>query len=103
MIYVVLDSLELQLERIAIRVAEGGHDVPPDKVGSRRTRSFDQFVWFARHVDECLVFNNSTGEPELVAAAGGPRTPLWQIGKLPVDLQRTMLDAGMRIEDSREQ
>ncbi|MGY4396182.1 putative ABC-type ATPase [Sphingomonas sp. UYAg733] len=31
MIYVVLDTLELQLSRIRNRVAEGGHDVPPDR------------------------------------------------------------------------
>lgn len=66
MIYVNRDPVDLQLARIHNRVAEGGHDVPVDKVASRRQRSFDQLAWFVRHVDECLVFNNSTGEPELV-------------------------------------
>ncbi|MEA1084917.1 hypothetical protein SFC76_11660 [Sphingomonas sp. CD22] len=30
MIYVVLDTVDLQLSRIRNRVAEGGHDVPAD-------------------------------------------------------------------------
>ena len=32
LIYVIVDSLELQLERIRFRVQKGGHDVPADKV-----------------------------------------------------------------------
>lgn len=64
MIYVVLDSVNLQLDRIRERVAQGGHDVPADKVSARRTRSFEQLAWFARHVEECLIFNNSVGKPE---------------------------------------
>src|SRR3546814_15389835 len=42
LVYVVLKSAELQMERIRIRVAKGGHDVPEDKVFGRRKRSFEQ-------------------------------------------------------------
>ncbi|HYN45859.1 MAG TPA: AAA family ATPase, partial [Allosphingosinicella sp.] len=35
-IYIVLKSVELQAERIGIRVSEGGHDVPIAKIASRR-------------------------------------------------------------------
>src|SRR3546814_7852158 len=31
LVYVVLKSAELQMERIRIRVAKGGHDVPEDR------------------------------------------------------------------------
>jgi predicted ABC-type ATPase len=66
MIFVVLTSAELQLERIRERVSSGGHDVPEDKVRSRRLRSFEQLAWFADHVDQLLIFDNSVGEPDLV-------------------------------------
>src|SRR3546814_6658672 len=45
LVYVVLKSAELQMERIRIRVAKGGHDVPEDKVFGRRKRSFEQLQW----------------------------------------------------------
>lgn len=94
MIYVVLDSLALQLRRTRQRVADGGHDVPADKVEARRQRSFEQLAWFARHVDRCLIFNNSTGQPEL-AAVSISRGPLWQYQRLPSDLAATMRDQGV--------
>lgn len=39
MIYVTLASAEIQLRRIVQRVADGGHDVPAEKVIDRRARS----------------------------------------------------------------
>lgn len=86
MIYILLGSLRLQLERIAQRVRDGGHDVPADKVAARRMRSFEQLLWFARHVDKCWVFDNSTGEPELAAVKGAPGS-LLQFRALPADFQ----------------
>jgi predicted ABC-type ATPase len=99
MIYVVLDTLERQLERIKVRVASGGHDVPSDKVAARRTRSFEQLAWFARHVDRCMVFANSGDEPEL-AAASVSRGPLWRFGELPEDLERTLATSRVDVRDA---
>lgn len=93
MIYVVLNSLELQLRRIRQRVADGGHDVPADKVAERRQRSFEQLAWFARHVDECLIFNNSTGEPELIG--GLKKGYLVQVRDFPSDLRSTLNAGGI--------
>ena len=67
LIYIYVDTLERQLERIRLRVAKGGHDVPPDKVAARRTRSFDQFSWFFWEAHRAWVFDNSGAEPKLVA------------------------------------
>ena len=66
-IYVFVDSLERQLERIRLRVAKGGHGVPADKVGARRVRSFREFSWFFWKADKAWVFDNSGAEPKLVA------------------------------------
>jgi predicted ABC-type ATPase len=67
LIYVFVDSLERQLERIRFRVAKGGHDVPADKVEARRARSFGEFSWFFWKADKAWVFDNSGSEPKLVA------------------------------------
>jgi predicted ABC-type ATPase len=67
-VYVFLATTEMQLERIRARVAKGGHDVPPDKVRERRERSFDQMPWFFLQADRAWIFDNSGGEPELVAS-----------------------------------
>jgi predicted ABC-type ATPase len=66
-VYVFLETVEMQLERISARVAKGGHDVPEDKVRSRRQRSFEQMPWFFSRADRAWVFDNSDSEPRLVA------------------------------------
>lgn len=67
LIYVYLHSLDLQLERIRLRVAKGGHSVPADKVADRRSRSFQEFGWFFWEADQAWVYDNSGAEPKLVA------------------------------------
>ena len=100
LIYVLLDTLDLQLARIRRRVGEGGHDVPAEKVGVRRARSFEQLAWFARHVDKCFVFNNSSGDPEL-AAVSIERGPFWQFDKLPADFLKVLSDSRLELRDRR--
>jgi predicted ABC-type ATPase len=65
-IYVYVDALDTQLERIRMRVLKGGHDVPVAKVADRRIRSFDQFPWFFGHADRAWIYDNSRAEPQLV-------------------------------------
>lgn len=93
MIFVLLDSVDQQLARIRRRVSEGGHDVPAEKVAARRRRSFEQFAWFARQVDLCFVFNNSSGDPNLagVMSAAG----LVRVGRLPQDFVDLLDGAGL--------
>ncbi|EZP56738.1 AAA family ATPase [Sphingomonas sp. RIT328] len=66
LIYVFVATAEIQLERIALRVAKGGHDVPPPKVYARRARSFDQLGWFLEAADAAWLFDNSGAAPRLV-------------------------------------
>ena len=66
LIYVFVDSLDRQLERIALRVSKGGHDVPADKVRERRARSFAQLPWFLATADSAWIFDNSGISPALV-------------------------------------
>ena len=91
MIYIVLRSAELQIERVRLRVAEGGHDVPQEKIRSRRQRSFEQLAWFAQRVDDLWLFDNSTGEPRLIGAkAGGV---IRRLSQWPQDMEAALVAA----------
>lgn len=98
MLYVVLRSADLQLERVRIRVAEGGHDVPRDKVIDRRRRSFEQLAWFHDNVDKCYIYDNSTGEPQLAAEKSKQSLVLWS--KLPPDMMQILRDNGVSLVDA---
>lgn len=95
MLYVFLDSAELQIERVKVRVSEGGHDVPVDAIINRRKRSFEQLCWFAPNVDNCALYDNSTGRPELAAEMIGGSMCVWE--PLPDDLRQTLDRGGVEM------
>lgn len=97
MIYIVLRSAALQAERIRSRVEEGGHDVPADKITARRTRSFKQFAWFLQQVDDCYIYDNSTGEPQFLGGKIG--NVIMRFHPLPDDLQAILDSAGIEFVD----
>lgn len=66
LIYVYLETAELNVERVATRVQKGGHAVPEDKIISRRARSFEQFGWFFDAADRVDVYDNSGATPQQV-------------------------------------
>lgn len=65
-IYVVLDKVELNIERVAIRVRKGGHHVPEDSIRKRFGRSLEQMPWFLAMADRAWIFNNSGETPVLI-------------------------------------
>jgi predicted ABC-type ATPase len=94
MLYVVLANTELQMKRIRNRVAEGGHDVPRDKVIARRARSFEQLAWFLGRVSQCVMFHNSSGEPRIVGENVG-RNQIALFERLPTDMQASLKANGI--------
>lgn len=70
LIYVIVDSVETQLERIRYRVEKGGHDVPDAKVRDRRARSLEQLRWFFQESDFTWVIDNSGAEPQIIMEWG---------------------------------
>jgi hypothetical protein len=43
-----------------MRVTQGGHDVPAEKIGVRFKRSLDQLGWFAKRASAFWVVDNSS-------------------------------------------
>lgn len=86
LIYVLLDSPERNMERVKLRVAKGGHDVPETKIRERHTRSLGQLPWFLEQADRAWLFDNSGATP---VAVGKKRDGIVTVDpKAPVDLLR---------------
>lgn len=66
LLYVMLNSVELNLERVELRVAKGGHAVPKDKIIERHRRSLEQMPWFLEQADWAELYDNSGATPRLV-------------------------------------
>ena len=59
LVYVILSSPELNIKRVEMRVAKGGHGVKNEKIRERWKRSLDQLPWFLDHADRALLLDNS--------------------------------------------
>lgn len=74
LIYVGLRSPELSRQRVANRVAKGGHPVPEEKLAGRWQRSLEHLPWFAHRADHFYIYDNSDSDPAhapaLVARSG---------------------------------
>jgi predicted ABC-type ATPase len=72
--YVSTEDPEINIARVRLRVARGGHDVPKDKIVSRYHRSLDLVRDAIRHTDRAYFFDTS-GEASLLVAesASGER------------------------------
>jgi predicted ABC-type ATPase len=66
LIYVLLKSAEMNVERVKMRVADGGHKVPKTKILERRERSLQQLPWFLEHADGAWLYDNSGIKPRLI-------------------------------------
>jgi predicted ABC-type ATPase len=82
LIYVLLNSPELNIERVRLRVAKGGHDVPTDKILERRERSLAQLPWFLAQADDAWLFDNSAEIPQLIGTKSKSKIGL-KTGALP--------------------
>ena len=54
-----LDSIELHLQRVAERVAAGGHDIPEDKIRQRYDSSRLNLIELLPHLTTLHVYDNS--------------------------------------------
>ncbi len=63
-----LDTIELAQERVARRVREGGHHIPPATIARRFEAGLLKLSEYALVVDRLLIYNSSTGSPTLLHA-----------------------------------
>lgn len=71
LIFVMLATPELNVERVKLRVRRGGHAVPENKIIERFHRSLAQLPWFLEAADRAYVYDNSGATPRLVLEKAG--------------------------------
>jgi predicted ABC-type ATPase len=89
LIYVLLESVELNVDRVALRVRRGGHAVPEDKIRSRYETSLAQLGWFFTQSDLALIYDNSGASPRLVGQKNDEGS--WVDVAAPQDLLNALL------------
>lgn len=57
--YIATETPQINLDRVALRVANGGHDVPPEKVLHRYYRSLELLPEAIYRSDRAYLFDNS--------------------------------------------
>lgn len=63
-----LPTVEMAINRVAIRVSEGGHNIPNDVIERRYLRGIENlFKIYIPLCNEWAVFDNSDGEPLKIA------------------------------------
>ncbi len=60
LIYLHLETTELNQARVRQRVSEGGHDVPPEKIVARIPRTMNNIAASLGLVDEAWLLDNSS-------------------------------------------
>lgn len=65
--FVYLNTFNLAIERVAIRVSKGGHSIPRDVIIRRYHKGLSNFKRFAELADDWYIYDNSGREYELVA------------------------------------
>jgi predicted ABC-type ATPase len=59
MVFIGVDDAAISEQRVAMRVAQGGHGVPPEKLASRFPRTMKNLARAIRKLPRVLVFDNS--------------------------------------------
>jgi len=80
LVYVILQTPELNVDRVRLRVKKGGHRVPIGKIRERWSKSLRQLPWFLNQADAALIFDNSSdlrlvGRKENGTIQFDPETP----------------------------
>jgi predicted ABC-type ATPase len=69
LVFLRLDSLELAIERVAVRVAQGGHNVSEEVIQRRFAQGWRNFSELYRPlVDSWQLYDNSSEVPRLLDA-----------------------------------
>jgi predicted ABC-type ATPase len=66
LLYVMLSTPEMNIQRVRLRVIKGGHAVPEDKIRERWHKSLEQLPWFLNEADQAAIYDNSGSVPRLI-------------------------------------
>ena len=70
LVFLLLNSQELAIERVKNRVEEGGHDIPLDVIIRRYNRGLSNFFKIYKKTVNSWIFINNSGSPYKIIAEG---------------------------------
>ncbi len=71
LIFLSLPNVEMAIDRVAARVAQGGHNVPEDTIKRRFSAGLDNFHnLYKSIVDSWILYDNSQEKPHLLDQGG---------------------------------
>lgn len=65
--FVATEHPDINVERVKLRVSEGGHDVPAEKIVSRYYRSLELLAEAIKVSNRAFIFDTSEDEPKYIA------------------------------------
>lgn len=83
--YIGLNSVDLNIQRVADRVKKKGHNIPTDKIRQRWFGSVENIVRLLPYLNELRVYDNS----ESVTDGSSPKA------KLLINISNGIIDGGM--------
>lgn len=66
MFYVALDDVTQNINRVAMRVKNGGHDIPTEDILRRNKTSFEQLYRYAHITDTLVMIDNSLDDGKII-------------------------------------
>ena len=68
LVYVITQSPDINVARVAKRVSEGGHDVPEDKTRARYARCLELLPRVLEIADDAIIYDNSLDFQTMLSA-----------------------------------
>jgi predicted ABC-type ATPase len=90
--YVATEEPEINLERVQIRVSEGGHNVAPGKVEERYPKSLNNLLGAIAASDRAYIFDNSGKDSNLFAEVTDGVDLKFQASEVPIWFEKWVLD-----------
>lgn len=66
MFYVALDDVAQNINRVAMRVKNGGHDIPTENILRRSKTSYEQLYRYAHIIDTLVMIDNSFDDGKII-------------------------------------
>lgn len=82
MFYIALNNVSKNIERIAMRVKNGGHHIPTKDILRRNEKSFKHLYECAPVVDNIVLIDNSRDDGEIMLEINDGKTT-FEVNPLP--------------------
>ena len=101
--YVATEDPEINISRVASRVAAGGHPVPPEKIVSRYSRSLDLLLDAVQYSNRAYIFDNSSSDKSVwIAEVTDAAILEFRADSMPYWFKTALWDKFAAVEDPAE-